>query len=218
MPWVIGLVCAFLSWGLCFFFFESAYDHVSIEKGGWTASFLNPLIWITTALVLFFFSSALGFLLILTLSGSYLSELARKTYQHFGIGDVGAQNSISKDISNEIFKFALLTPTFIFSALLALLPGIGVISLAIGSWMLAFQFFDIALESKFSGAYSRIKWSLRNWFRLTQFGALAGGLSLMPLFWLLLPPMAVVAASALLAHWPEFQERVEESSSSDLSS
>lgn len=193
---------AFISWGFCFFFFEEAFSFVSLDSQRWWRHLLNPLIWLATVLGLFILSTVLGFLLVLILSGSYQSKLAFKTLEYLGIESPIAEKSLTEEslgsLRNEFLKFSILTPVVILNFLLGLIPGLGIFALLIGSWLIAFPFFDVALETQLDSALKRIHWCLRNKFKLLKFGGLVGLASLVPLFWLFLPPIAVVTATSLL--------------------
>ena len=87
----------------------------------------------------------------------------------------------------------------IFVFIIGFIPFLTPFAICLGAWLLAYQFVDVVLDVMKQGVRHRLKFSLKHWILLLQFGLIVTLLCLVPFVAILIPPVAVAGASTLLA-------------------
>jgi CysZ protein len=205
-PWLIGMVCYLGSAVASYFLHGYLLDRiVGTPDGFW--SYLSYLgIWLAIAAMLLVFTLLVSIALIMIFAGVFQTAIARKVLTDHGItvppedsGIKGTVKETTRTVITETLKLLWLGPLLIFAALIGIIPFLAPVAIVMASWLLAYQFIDIALDVLRWSALKRAGFSIKNSLLLVCFGLTLTLLWAIPFVGFLIPPAAVAGASWLLA-------------------
>jgi len=206
IPWMVGFVAYVLAMFAAYWFH---HDVVGLLVGdqidGWLQSVLYGLAWLGAALVMFFLGLLFSVIVVLIVSGPFLSAIAEKTLRDLGAHLEEPSNSgISatllggaKSAGQEVMKLVWLVPLSIASVSLGFVPLLSPIAFLLASWLLAYEFVDLSLELAGLSAAGRFKFAIRRFATVSLFGVVL--LLVWPFVGMVIAPFATAGASWLLS-------------------
>lgn len=202
-PWLIGLFSWPLSVAFAFFSHPHLLDLIDTNSLSWWAPVWNWCAGFLAAGLLFALSLFLSICLLFIFSGVFQTSIAREVFQQMRVKlppeDQGMARDAGRTIWVETAKLFWIVPLTITAFLLGLLPFLTPFALIITSWLLGFQFMDIALDNLRFGALRRIRFCLKHFFKTSIFGAVLVICWAVPFLGILIAPGAAAGAAWLVA-------------------
>jgi len=202
-PILVGL----FSWPLSIAF--ALYSHSGlvalIDSGqeSWWAPIWDWLAYFMAAGILFGLSFLVSISLVFVLSGVYQASIAKAVFEKLGVSMPGEELGIASETGRTIWvetaKLFWIVPLTCIAFLLGLLPFLTPIALIVTSWLLGFQFLDIALDNLKIGAFQRIRICLKHFLKTAVFGGVLVVGWAVPFLGILIAPGAAAGAALLLA-------------------
>lgn len=202
-PWSIGL----LSYCICLYVAFSYHSEIMALITSPTTDYWGTiwyyLAWFLVSLALLLVCSSISLVMVMTLGSVFQSSIAREVIQlsTFSVpAEAGVLGELGRSIKIEGLKLLWILPLAIFIFIVALIPILTPLAIALGAWLLGYQFLDTALDIFHLGLRQRIGFALRNGLSVILFGLSLSLLFSIPFLGLFVMPAAVAGAAWLLVH------------------
>lgn len=209
-PFLISILIYFSTMTLAYFLFEPLLEYFKLSgTSSWTA-FINKLIFLGTAALLLVSSLFFSVISLFLSTSLYQSSIAKTALEILGEKLPDEENlakETARTVITEIIKILWIAPLLLILFIAGFIPLLTPICLAAASWLLAYQFVDVALDIKRLGAGRRLAFSLRHASKLILFGGVLTICWSVPFLGIFLLPSAAAGASCLVAGIGEVGEK-----------
>lgn len=204
-PWLIGLVSyVATALGAIYLYTPILYEIMHTPQSWWQ-SVLYFVVQIALALFLFISSVIISITFVLILTSVFQTAISEKILDKLG-AEVPEQESGVKALAKESlrtilvesFKLIWLVPIMVLLFIIGFIPLLTPFAIVAASWLLAFQFIDVVLDIYRISAFKRFSFCIKHFPIVVSFGFSLTALWAIPLVGILIPPVAVAAASLVL--------------------
>lgn len=201
-PWLFGFSTYIIVIIVAVYAYPTLVSSIHFTQGGVWGIVLSVLAKISVSLVIAFGGMLIASIVVMFASSYYQYQIATVILTDYRINlpkELKFLAEFKKSTIREISRLIGILPILVICFFLSFIPILGLLSIFIGAWLVAFPFFDIALETSGASASNSLSFCLKNFKVVLVFG-----LTLLP-FWIipfvpvLLTPFATAGASWLIA-------------------
>ena len=201
-PWLFGFSTYIIVMIIGIYSYPTLVSTIHFSQGGVWGVVLLILTKISISLAIAFLGMVIASIVVMFASSYYQYQIATVVLTDYRINlpkELKFLAEFKKSTIREISRLIGILPILVICFFLSFIPLLGLVSVLLGAWLVAFPFFDIALETSGASASNSIHFCLKNFIVVLVFG-----LTLLP-FWVipfapvLLTPFATAGASWLIA-------------------
>ncbi len=214
-PWLIGVVCYFLSLVGAYYSHGPLLSLFVETAEGFFGTIIYYGAWVFVALLLLIASMVISLTAVMILGGPFQTALAiavfklqNKKIPEEEEGVKATVKEVSRTIATESTKLLWLLPLFVIVAIIGFIPFLMPFAVVVASWLLAFQFIDVPLDVLKLPTRQRIGFAARHLTTVICFGLTLSACWAVPFLGLFLPPVAVVGATWLIAESDAMKENL----------
>ena len=206
IPWGFGAVCYIGSVYAAYRTHPILLKWAVGEPSGFWMWLLYGLAWLLFGVLLLVATLLISMTLVIVFTSVFQTDITIAVLQSLGRsmpempgGVRGALSESSRAVAVEAAKLLWLVPLMGLLLIVGLIPLLTPFALALGAWLLAYQFVDIVLDVYRLTARGRFRFAKENTLLLIFFGGSLSAFWAVPLLGILLPPAAVAGAAWLLS-------------------